>query len=99
VTVIVRWIPLVPAAYGTRVARTAGTTMLVPGGDGSQGPTAAVVGELQPLLLHAELFGQTLEQVGGPSVGGVAWRAIGWRSVGAIVAAGRCPERPARGPW
>jgi hypothetical protein len=28
VTVIVRWIPLVTAAYGTRVARPARTTML-----------------------------------------------------------------------
>jgi hypothetical protein len=36
VTVVVRWIPLVPAAYGTRVARPARTTMLVPGGNGSQ---------------------------------------------------------------
>ena len=36
VTVVVRWIPLVPAACGTRVARPARTTMLAPGGDGSQ---------------------------------------------------------------
>ena len=35
VTVTVRWIPLVPAAYGTRVARPARTTTLAPGGDGS----------------------------------------------------------------
>jgi hypothetical protein len=35
VTVSVRWIPLVTAAYGTRVARLARTTMLAPGGDGS----------------------------------------------------------------
>jgi hypothetical protein len=36
VTVAVRWLPLVPAAYGTRVAQPARTTMLRPGGDGSQ---------------------------------------------------------------
>jgi hypothetical protein len=36
VTVIVRWLPLVPAAYGTRVARPARTTLLPLGGDGSQ---------------------------------------------------------------
>ena len=36
VTVAVRWIPLVPAAYGTRVARPARTLTLRPGGDGSQ---------------------------------------------------------------
>jgi hypothetical protein len=35
-TVIIRWIPLVTAACGTRVARPAKTTMLAPGGDGSQ---------------------------------------------------------------
>jgi len=33
-TVVVRWIPLVTAAYGTRVARPARTTTLPPGGDG-----------------------------------------------------------------
>jgi hypothetical protein len=36
VTVTVRYIPLVTAAYGTRVARPARTTMLAAGGDGSQ---------------------------------------------------------------
>jgi len=36
VTVVVRWIPLVPAASGTRVVRPARTTMLRRGGDGSQ---------------------------------------------------------------
>jgi hypothetical protein len=36
VTVTVRCIPLVTAAYGTRVARPARTTRLAPGGDGSQ---------------------------------------------------------------
>jgi hypothetical protein len=35
VTVIVRWIPLVTAAYGTRVARPARTTMLGPRSNGS----------------------------------------------------------------
>jgi hypothetical protein len=35
-TVVVRWIPLVTAAYGTRVARPVSTTMLGPGGNGSQ---------------------------------------------------------------
>jgi hypothetical protein len=35
VTVIVRWILLVTAAYGTRVARAARTTILAPGGDRS----------------------------------------------------------------
>jgi hypothetical protein len=36
VTVVDRWIPLVTAAYGTRVARPPRTTRLAPGGDGSQ---------------------------------------------------------------
>jgi len=36
VTVTVPCIPLVTAAYGTRVARPARTTRLAPGGDGSQ---------------------------------------------------------------
>jgi hypothetical protein len=36
VTVTVRWVPFVTAAYGTRVARPARTTRLAPGGDGSQ---------------------------------------------------------------
>jgi hypothetical protein len=36
VTVTIRWIPLMTAAYGTRVAQSARTTMLPPGGDGSQ---------------------------------------------------------------
>jgi hypothetical protein len=35
VTVTVRQIPLVTAAYGTRVARPVRTTMLALGGDGS----------------------------------------------------------------
>jgi hypothetical protein len=35
VTVIDRYIPLVTAACGTRVARPARTTVLAPGGDGS----------------------------------------------------------------
>jgi hypothetical protein len=35
VTVTVRWIPLVTAAYGTRVARLARTTTILRGGDGS----------------------------------------------------------------
>jgi len=35
-TVSVRWIPLVPAPLGTRVARLARTTTLPPGGDDSQ---------------------------------------------------------------
>jgi hypothetical protein len=35
VTATVRWIPLLPAAYGTRVARPASTTMLVPDGYGA----------------------------------------------------------------
>ena len=35
-TVADRYIPLVTAAYGTRVARPARTTTLPPGGDGSQ---------------------------------------------------------------
>jgi hypothetical protein len=36
VTVTVRYLPLVPAAYGTRVARPARTMMFAPGGDGFQ---------------------------------------------------------------
>jgi hypothetical protein len=35
VTAIVRWLPLVTAAYGTWVARPAGTTSLAPGSHGS----------------------------------------------------------------
>jgi hypothetical protein len=35
VTVSVRWIPLVTAAYGTQVARPARTKMPAPGGDSS----------------------------------------------------------------
>jgi hypothetical protein len=35
-TVTVRWIPLVPAACGTRVARQARTARIERGGDGSQ---------------------------------------------------------------
>jgi hypothetical protein len=38
VTVSVRYIPLVTAAYGTRMARPASRTRLLPGGDGSQPP-------------------------------------------------------------
>jgi hypothetical protein len=34
--VTVRWLALVPAAYGMRVARPARTTRLTPGDDGSQ---------------------------------------------------------------
>jgi hypothetical protein len=34
--VIVRWIPLVPAAYGTRMARPATTIMFTPDGHSSQ---------------------------------------------------------------
>jgi hypothetical protein len=36
VTVTIRWLPLVTAAYGTQVARPTRTTMLAPGGAGSQ---------------------------------------------------------------
>jgi hypothetical protein len=36
VTVTVRYIPLVPAAYGTRVARPTRTTRPAPDGDGSR---------------------------------------------------------------
>jgi hypothetical protein len=32
----IRWVPLVPVARGTRVARRARTTTLAPGGDGSE---------------------------------------------------------------
>jgi hypothetical protein len=44
VTVIVRWIPLVTAAYGTWVARPLRTTMLARGDDGS----SLIVGEGRP---------------------------------------------------
>jgi hypothetical protein len=48
--VIVRWIPLVTAAYGTWVARPARTTRLAPGGDGSQlnRRVRSVLGDLPP---------------------------------------------------
>jgi hypothetical protein len=51
VTVTVRWIPLVTAVCGTRVARPARTTMLAPGGDSSQldRRVTSILGE--PLLL------------------------------------------------
>jgi hypothetical protein len=49
VTVIVRWIPLVTAAYGTRVARPAITTRLTPSGHGSQlGPRVRPVPRRPP---------------------------------------------------
>jgi hypothetical protein len=56
VTVTVRWIPLVTAAYGTRVARSARTTMLAPGGDGFQ--LAQRVG---PVLGDHRLVGKSPE--------------------------------------
>jgi hypothetical protein len=48
VTVSVRWIPLVTAAYGTQVARPARTTTLAPDGDGSsstagRGPSSVTI--------------------------------------------------------
>jgi hypothetical protein len=48
VTVSVHWIPLVTAAYGTRVARPARTTTLAPDGDGSsstagRGPSSVTI--------------------------------------------------------
>jgi hypothetical protein len=44
VTVVDRWIPLVPAAYGTQIARTARIMRLAPGGDGS----SSTAGEARP---------------------------------------------------
>jgi hypothetical protein len=57
VTVTVRWIPLVPAAYGMWMARPARTTMLRPGGDRSQldRRVRLVLGE--PLLVGKSLEG------------------------------------------
>ena len=56
VTVSVRWIPLVTAAYGTRVARPARTTMLAPGGDGSQ-----LDRRVRPVLGDHRLVGKSPE--------------------------------------
>jgi hypothetical protein len=52
-TVTVRWIPLVPAAYGTQVARPARTTSFGRGGDGSQ-----LVPRVTPVLGDAPPRGQ-----------------------------------------
>jgi hypothetical protein len=59
VTVSVRWLPLVTAAYGTRVARPARTTMLAPGGDGSQLGT-----RVRPVMSDHRLVGKSLEARG-----------------------------------
>ena len=56
VTVTVRWIPLVTAAYGTWVARPVRTTMLAPGGDGSQ-----LGGRVRPALGDHRLVGKSPE--------------------------------------
>jgi hypothetical protein len=56
VTVTVRWIPLVTAAYGTRVARPASTAMLAPGGDGSR-----LDRRVRPVLDDHRLVGKSPE--------------------------------------
>jgi hypothetical protein len=56
VTVTVRWIPLVTAAYGTRVARPARTTTFAPGGDGSQ-----LAQTVRPFLGDYRLVGKSPE--------------------------------------
>src|SRR5215207_7634686 len=56
VTVSVRWIPLVTAAYGTRVARPARTTMLAPGGAGSQ-----LAQRVRPVAVTTALVGKSPE--------------------------------------
>jgi hypothetical protein len=64
VTVTVRWIPLVPAPYGTWVARPARTTTLAPGGDGSQ-----LGRRVRPVLGELLLVGRSPEG-SGVAVGG-----------------------------
>jgi hypothetical protein len=56
VTVGVRWIPLVTAAYGTRVARPTRTTRLARGGDGSQ-----LARRVRPVLGDRCLVGKSPE--------------------------------------
>ena len=75
VTVVVRCIPLVTAAYGTRVARPARTTMLPPGGGRSQPGRSVrpILGE--PLVVgknpegsrrwHQDLNGTRITVAGG----------------------------------
>jgi hypothetical protein len=53
VTVIIRWIPLVTAACGTRVARPTRTAMLAPGGDGAQ-----LGGRVRPALVDHCIVGK-----------------------------------------
>ena len=75
VTVVVRCIPLVTAAYGTRVARPARTTMLPPGGGRSQ-PGRSV----RPILGEPLVVGQ--EPGGLAAVApGPKWHTYygGWR--------------------
>ena len=55
-TVVVRWIPLVSATYGTRVARPARTTLLVLGGDGSQ-----LNRRVRPVLADHRLVAKSVE--------------------------------------
>jgi hypothetical protein len=62
-TVTVRWLPLVTAAYGTRVARLARTTMLAPGADSSSGSN----GEARPRW--PPIRGQEPERTRGSRVG------------------------------
>jgi hypothetical protein len=63
VTVSVRWIPLVTAAYGTRVARPAETTMLARDGDGS-GPNRWV----RPVLTRHCFVGKPSKTARQPGV-------------------------------
>ena len=80
-TVVVRWIPLVTAAYGTWVARPTRTTMLRPGGDGSQLDRKArpVLGK--PLLVGKSPKGS--RQLGGETR--TLPRLVGWCLVAAVL--------------
>ena len=64
VTVIDRYVPLVTAACGTRVARQARTTMLTPGGDGSQ-----LAQRVRPILGDPPPRGQELGGLPAAGVG------------------------------
>jgi hypothetical protein len=79
VTVIIRWIPLVPAPYGRRVARSATMATLTPGGDGSQ-----LNRRVRPVLGDHRLVGKSPE--GSRQLGGET-RTLARRLKGSLVAA------------
>ena len=68
VTVTLRYVPLVTAAYGTQVAHGAArTTVLAPGGDGSQ-----VDRRVRPVLGDPPPRGQDAQRARGRSAPGPA---------------------------